>query len=110
MARTTFTTAIIDGSITTTATLVENFNFVKLGAESIILELPTAASGEMIVVSVIFHYPGRRGVIRIRPAADDTLDTKAAVFSVDEVVIWELRSSMTFLGIDDDTWAVIDAL
>ena len=110
MARTTFTTAIIDGSVTTAATLTANFNFVKLGELVVILALPPAAAGEMIVVTVISHLPGRRGVIRIRPAAGDTLDTKAAVFSVDEVVIWELRSSMTFLGIDSDTWAVIDAL
>lgn len=89
------------------AVVAEDMIFVNLGAEDVVVELPSAVAGNMIVVCVATHTvaPGTHGVVRVRPS---TAVPTNKINGDDEVVIWALHSSVTLGGLGANGWTTIE--
>ncbi len=83
--------------------------FIQLGAEDVVLRLPTAVAGRMFVVAVSeYTVPvGTTGVVRVVPFAYPANTQK--VNGVNEVVTWQLHSQLTFFGVGAAGWEVQEA-
>jgi hypothetical protein len=105
-------TTVIDGSTTTSATISNEVTLVKLSTQDVVLTLPSVSQGKRAVVAVVAHpaVANTSGAVRVRPGTNNKLNVNTQIFGAGEYVLWELNSTVTFIGVDSNTWAVIDVL
>ncbi len=84
----------------------ETMVFVNLGTEEIVITLPAAVAGRMIVVGVSTHTsaPGTTNVVRVVP--DPGIPTNK-INGENAIVTWQLESALTFYGLGAPGWLAV---